>query len=265
MKKELSMKRNNITLLVALFFSLLPVSMVAQAPDEIEAQMNEVKLDERYIYGEAFDENKDIAFNNALADLVSNANEIRESKGKSVLQVSDLQLVIKEMRYVNGTRWTSFVYIPLEQMLAIVGKKHDVIVVGQQKLPQEDTSPVAEQPVTQPQTFKFVPSRSQASQQPANEAPASNDLLELLSTQENWIEIRGILSTFKHEGKIIETGQTVSIDEVPEDAYSILMDGMGGILSILAPKNSSRRINYKTHLVDSETNYNNLKFIVWYK
>ena len=87
---------------------------------------------------------------------------------------------------------------------------------------------------------------------------------EFLVSQDNFAEIKTFLSDMKNSGKIRETGAAYSSDYLPQDASLILMDELGGILSILSPVSKDGRFNYKTHKTDTENNYNS-KFILWYR
>lgn len=257
---------NKISMLIFLQTCLSITFGFAQTPEEIKTKMNEIKLNESYVCGEDFSDNKDIAFQNALTELTTFANELRAEKGKEAIHSSDLLTVVKELRYQKGNRHTILVYLPLSQMLGITSKPHaDVIsqnVPTQPGLPENQP----EQQMEQEQKFTFVPNRQpEAAHSTPTQTPPPDDIMQSLCSQHNWIEIKGLLTTYKSERRISTVGSTLSYGEVPEDAYAILMDDMGGILSILSPKNSGNQINYRTNQTDNESNHCNCKFIVWYK
>lgn len=263
------MTKSSILPLLTLILLILPVKLSAQTPEETEAQMDEIKLNESMIYGEDFNDDKDMAYGNALSELLITANELRAEKGSSLLNASDLQPVVKELRYSKGGRYVVMVYLPVAQMYALTSKSHSDVVSGgnsdriSQKNSLEPSRPAAESE----RKHVFVPEKSVS--QPATTASSiyngTDDILDILCEQDNWIEIKGFLSAFKKEGKISLTGAVTSASEVPEDAFSILIDDMGGILSILSPKNSASRIDHRTNQPDNESNHSNCKFIVWYK
>lgn len=206
-------------LLSAAMLMALPLVGLAMTPGETYDRMNEIKLDETMIYGEGFGDSKDMAYGKAMAELMVDANELREAKGIDMLQVPDLQPLVKELYYSSGGSHTVLVYIPLERMYA-------------------------------------------ATDSPA---PAADYIIAALCGQDNWPEIKGLLSAYKDIGQIRQTGYCTSAAEVPGDAVAILVDDMYGILSILSPSSSPRRINYRTGRPDSENNYPNCKVIVWYR
>ncbi len=276
--------RKFLSLLLALL-STFPC--FAQSPEEIERQMDEIKMDESYIYGEDYSDDKDMAYQNALVELLSSINELRGEKGKEYLTVGDIQTIVKELRYTKGTRNVAFLYLPLDRAMTLSAKqKIDVAGAGTssrrsgnaaaQTSGRQQAEPA--KPAPNPaSTVKPKPTPAQAdnaSSKPAatstlsgakSFAPADKSVLETLCGQDNWVEIKGFLSSFKKEGKIRETGRCLSPSEVPDDAYSILMDEMGGILAIMSPKNLPNRLNHKTNQTDNENNHANCKFIVWYK
>lgn len=238
----------------------------AQTPHEIESKMDEIKLDANYVYGEDFNDDKDIAFQNALTELTTYANELRAEKGKGVLNSSDLLTVVKELKYQRGNRYTVLVYLPLSQMLGITSKSHSDIVAQSVPSQPSQSSVPSQQKIEQGQKYTFVPNRQPETTHPANiQTLLPDDIMQTLCSQDNWMEIKGFLTAYKGEGRISSVGNVLSYAEVPDDAYAILMDDLGGILSILSPKNSENRINYRTNQTDSETNHRNCKFIVWYK
>lgn len=272
--------RNLLTFLLVL---LLTFPCVAQSPEEIERQMDEIKMNESYIYGEDYSDDKDMAYQNALVELLSSINELRGEKGKEYLTVGDIQTIVKELRYTKGTRNVAFLYLPLDRAMALSAKQK-IDVAGAGTAPRRSDSAVAQtsgrqqaqtaKPAPKPTPAPAQTQSDNASSKPAatstlsgakSFAPADKSVLETLCGQDNWVEIKGFLSSFKKEGKIRETGRCLSSSEVPDDAYSILMDEMGGILAIMSPKNLPNRLNHKTNQTDNENNHANCKFIVWYK
>lgn len=238
----------------------------AQTPEEIESKMDEIRADENCVYGESSGDDKDIAFQNALNDLTLSANEMRAVKGKDVITSSDMLTVVKELRYQKGSRHTVLVYLPMSQMLGITSKSlSDVVAQSVPSQPSQSSVP-SQHKIEQEQKFTFVTNGQAETTHPANiQTQLPDDIMQTLCSQDNWMEIKGFLTTYKGEGRISSVGNVLSFAEVPDDAYAILMDDMGGILSILSPKNSENRINYRTNQTDSETNHSNCKFIVWYK
>lgn len=241
----------------------LPFGLSAQSSDEIESQMDLIKLDDAMVYGEAYNDEKDIAFGNAMGELQITANELRAEKGLAPLSPSILKPVVKELHYTKAGRYVVLLYIPISRVMSLSGTSQSDMADQEQsqKTPQKADSPETKK---EDRLKTDEPTRIslQASSSSQN---VSDEILDALCGQDNWVEIKGFLSSFKAQGKIRSTGAVTSSSDVPEDACSILIDDMGGILSILSPKNRATRINYRTNQPDNETNYSNCKFIVWYK
>lgn len=260
------MTMNRIRVLIFLLTCLSAIFGFAQTSEEIETKMNEIKLNESYIYGEDFSDNKDIAFQSALTELTMYANELRVEKGKDTINLSDLLTVVKELRYQRDNRHTVLVYLPLSQMLGIISKSHSDIISQNASSQSSQSNSLPQQKIEQEQKFTFIPNRQPEVTSPTpTQVPLPDDIMQTLCSQDNWVEIKGFLTTYRRKGKISSIGNVSSYAEVPEDAYAILMDDMGGILSILSPRNSGNRINYRTNQADNESNHRNCKFIVWYK
>lgn len=272
--KKLNMINSRLTFIFLSVLFLFPFSISAQSVEEIQEQMDKIKLDEKMIYGEDFNTNKNEAFDNALAELLLTANELRDEKELPPLTVSDLITFVKELQYTQGDRTISFVYIPLDKMYSLTPKAGSETRISNLSQNSDYPSQTSQEGEIEKQTGfvpnkpnKPTPASNSTSSAPSNfNAPAVNgDVIEIISQQDNWTEIKGLLSSFKQQGKIKETGYVTESAEIPEDAYSILIDEMYGVLAILSPRNSSKRINYKTNKTDSESNYNNCKVIVWYR
>lgn len=264
-----------IPLYVVLACICIPVLAYADTPEESERKMDEIKLDATYVYGESFSSNADIAYDNSLTDLMIYCNEIRGEKGLTQLKSSDLQPVAKEIRSVQNGQHTVFLYLSVDDMMKIQSKSR-ALVVGNNSLSQS-------QPPSQPQlqssqnnsytssvshsqnsSLTFVPSKPN-NQQTTNVPSLSSDILEALTIQNTWTELKPMIIHYKDLGKITETGNTQQWDAVPNDAYVILFDADAGVLAFLSPKNDTERLNYKTNSIDNIVNYSNCKFIVWYK
>jgi len=248
-----------------------PLKSTALTTAEIQAKMDEIKLNETFIYGEDFRDEENLAYQNALSELVNYANEIRVEKGLQMLSIGDLQTKVKDLKYTKDGRHTVLVYLPLQEMLSMVIKSHND-VVSQANVSSSTT------PATNPSSEKiykdsseekdgyvFVPNRQPSAHNTDTDPHLRTEVLDALASQDNWLEIRGLLIQFKQDGKIKKTGNVNTQVDVPDDAYSIFLDELGGILAILSPKSSTDRFNYKTNLRYDGSNFTDCKFIVWYK
>lgn len=247
--------------MMALAVSLCTAAMAQSSG--IEARIDSIKLDENFVYGESYDDNAALAYDNALSDLLVTANELRAAQGKDLLAKGSLQVRVKELTYTLGQRNTVFLYIPVDEMLALADKPLGGVVqqASQQQPVQQQQQPAQQsQQPAQPQGNHYVPSTPQSTVT-AQQLP--DDVTRTICGQDNWVEIKSFLSEYKRSGKISQTGATKALAEAPADAYAILMDGMGGIISILAPVANGQRAELKANGKTSDNN--ECKFIVWYK
>ena len=229
--------RLNRVALVLLLFPLACAVAAAQGPGGVEEEMNRIKLDMKYVFDEGTSDSKDDAYGIALADFVSVANEYRENKGKAPIAAGSIQPMLRELVSTGDSRIQILLYMEYDKMMQLKGR---------------DDSP--KYTVGQP-----------AQQQTAAGTGLSKDMTLALCAQDNWMEVKGFLTDYKRGGFISATGAVTSASQVPDDAYAILIDGMGGILSILTPRNSGNRIDLRTNQSDNETNHSDCKFIIWYK
>ncbi len=252
----------------------IPVLAYADSPEESEKKMDEIKLDATYVYGESFSSNADIAYDNSLTDLMISCNEIRVEKGLEQLKSSDLQPVAKEIRSFQNGQHTVFLYLSVDDMMKMQSKSRVVIGNNSQSQSQPHSQPQLQSHQnnsytssvshSQNSNLTFVPSKPN-NQQTTNVPPLPSDILEALTIQNTWTELKPMIIHYKNLGKITETGSTQQWNVVPNDAYAILFDADAGVLAFLSPKNDTDRLNYKTNSIDNIVNYSNCKFIVWYK
>lgn len=231
--------------------------MTAQNNSAVIEKMNEIKLDESFIFGEGFHASKDVAHDCAISGILSYAIELRFEKGnKEKLSTSDISPIVKQLTHFDGCQYNVFIYVDKERILTMSGHTHKISSNAHPKNESKDAA-IPDKPMTQ-STLVETPLERRFT-------PLHNDLLNTLCNQDNWTEIKGILSTYKSQGKIRETGFCTNVSDIPKDSYRILIDEQYGILAILAPENMTDLINIKTNQLDKESNYSNCAVIVWFK
>lgn len=213
----------------------------------------EIKLDENFIFGEGISDNKEIAYGDALEDLLAFANELKIENAQEKIAISDLITKVETLTYNNGDRFEVIVYIPFK-----------IIIDTPKKSDSNRKSTGNQRTVTM--TEKEVPTPK-----PVNKGTelltfntSEGGIEDFLITQENFTEIKSFLSDKKQSGEIKETGASESTENVPSDANVVLIDELGGLIAFLSPETNQGRFNYKTKKPDSVINYNS-KFIVWYR
>lgn len=261
------MRKINKILFSALSVFLMAGNLYAATPDEVEARMDRIKLDDRFIYAENFSDDMETAYKNALSELLTSVNELRgENGGRPLDEASaealrkSLKEAVKDLRYSKGSRNTVFLYLPLSWIrITDSGVGIEVVVPAGNNMTAQ-TAPA--QTVSAGSSGRTEPAKPVTSA-PVS-APPADEVLQALCAQDSWVEIKGLLIDYKNRKKIT-TGTVKTASEVPEDAYSILLDNRGNILAILSPKASGTRINYKTNLTDDESNHKDCIAIIWYR
>lgn len=255
--------------------------------DTTKKKMIEIKLNDDFIFGEAISDDKEMAYGEAMDDLLAFANELKNSNSQEKISISDLITNVETLVYEEGSRFEVLVYIPFKIVIEtdekpssakneIIKSEKDITKTPVQETPIVEISveekPVNEIPVQVTSVVETPFKESTIVEKPVQEIsvssekniPENSEIEEFLINQENFSEIKSFLSEMKKNGKIKETGAVEAIDTPPSDASLIVIDELGGLLSILSPVRGSERINYKTQKTDSEKNYNS-KFIVWYR
>ena len=257
------MTRGKNIVLTVLMLCMTWIGAGAQTNDfaAVEDSINLIKLDAGYVYGESYGTDRDLALEGALKDLAFYCNEIRNEAGKDSLAVSSLMANVRELVYCKAAKYTAVVYIPVEKMLSLTASRPNA---GRTNGDAAQTSHRPEPP-RRPEP----PQKPEKPEPPVRDmqlaGTALDELTRTLSTQDNLVEIKSFLSEFKKDGRVHTTGATTQVAEVPADAYSILFDGMGGVLSVLSPKAAGTQMNYRTNLEDNHSNHSNCKFIIWYR
>ena len=258
----MTMKRlNMINKIYILFICLItvPFALNGQPNSNVIDEMNNVKLNESFIFGEGFHVRKDVAQECAISEILSYAIELRFDNGNNEkLQPSDIQPIVKQLIHFDGNQYNVFLYVDREQILSMSGHIESPKISSNADPRSEPKELVVSDKTQNSQMSKGTSLEDRFK-------PLPNDVLYTLCNQDNWTEIKGFLSTYKNQGKIRETGFCTNLSEIPVDAYRILIDDKYGILAILAPKDSDNRININTNQIDKESNYSNCAVIVWLK
>lgn len=252
---------NMINRIYILFVCVItvPFALNGQTNRDVIDEMNNVKLNESFIFGEGSHLNKDVAHECAVSEILSYATELRfESGNNKKLLPADIQSIVKQLVYFDGDQYNVFLYVDRDQILSMTSH----IESPKSSLsadPKSESKELAVQEKTQNSQVPKCPSLEDRF------TPLPNDILNTLCNQDNWTEIKGFLSSYKNQGKIRESGFCTDTSDVPMDSYRVLIDNQYGILAILVPENSNDSINLKTQQSDKESNYSNCAVIVWFK
>ena len=274
-------------------------AIVTQAQQDIMDKMVDIKLSGQYVYGEGTHANVSMAYDLALKDLLNYVNQWRAESNKAPLKIGDLQGVGEELNGLSGDNHVCLLFLTNSQALEIESTSRSDVVSNLDKGPKQEkvqvgkTQPKVVKPVEKPveeltkiepveeltkvdpveELTKVDPVEQKHDQVPTKPVPAtakptsfiSDDIVETIKIQDNWPEVKDILTRYKQLNKIAETGFCNTLAEAPADAHCLLIDEMYGILAFLSPTQGNGRTNQKTRKLDSDNNYPNCKIIVWYR
>lgn len=264
------MNKVGFRLLLALCLCLCALAASAQTPAQIEEKMNNIKIDETYIFGEGSDADKNDAYQRALVDLLQIVNELRVGQKKEPLAQRDIQPRVAELTYTQGGITYSMLYINADKALALVPKKSDG--GGNHGGSGQNATTPAATPVATPAASPAVtPPATPAATPAVTPAPTSvatsqsvQDITDYVKKLHTWIEVKGTLQQHVMERRI-KAGKATSLSEVPEDAVALLLNSYGDIVAVLSPGNAQQRTDLKTNKTYSESNSPNYSQIFWYK
>ena len=231
-------------------FATVMMSAALLAQNSI-SDINRIKRDKDYLYGEATLENKEAALklaNELLEVEIKNWAAKKDSKISSVLasKIFEYADTILLQRH-NMVR--AFVYVKTSNLKAIKGKNMTVKIEPDKPL----TKPIVQaEEAPQPKAEPKAPVVKEEPKQPKVKTPA-DEVIEKLKAVGSFHDLEAVIKPLKDEGKITEYGKYTTMKD-PAGSYLIVYDQQGGIKALLGKGVKSRR-NLKTGLDDSETNY----------
>ena len=87
---------------------------------DVVTQMNSIKLDKSYVYGQATHENADTAYMEALNDLILSI----EARTKEKVDVKQVRTKAQKLSRQRGNRVQVMVYVKVEEKHLLTGGKH---------------------------------------------------------------------------------------------------------------------------------------------
>ena len=229
--------------------TMMATALSVTAQDVVE-QINAIKLDPQYVYGEASHENADTAFMAAVFDLKVNL----EAKLKTQLDPGMLKSKVKKLLRPRGKRVKVMAYIKNEDVLS-----------SPPAVPAIPTAPtdedVSEGIVMMPSQVPPPPPPSLQAPPPAPApvAPVSHGLSSLvkeLMDTEHLKEAMMVLEGHKRRGTVAEFAPYAKAKH-PKDMYLLIFDREYNIpLAVLTPeKPDGTRDNLYKNTEDSLSNY----------
>lgn len=228
--------------------SLMLLSSALWAQSSI-SDINRIKRDKDYIYGEATLDKKEAALKLAYELLeveIKNWAARKDPKISSVLaskvhEYADT-IILKRHNMVRA-----FVYVKTSNLKAVKGKSltvevnNDTPVTLPPPSVEEQAEPVIE--VADTPAPLTVPTAK----------PIREEVLEQLMAIESFYDLEKAMKPLKQAGKITDFGKYTTMGN-PAECYLIIYDKQAQIVAVL-DKGTDKRRNLKTGLDDSEKNY----------
>lgn len=237
------MRRFFFTALFALALTSLPIPAQGQDTNATKAEMNRIKSDDKYIYGEGTAVDLEKATAQATSDLKNYMVEECASKNKTPLSDEQLSKCVKTLSLSETGRVSVLVYI-LDSDLNNGGA---VATTKPMFVPEPKPTPT---PIKENPTVLIAAS-------PASDAKSLSPRIARLNT---WLEIKGIVTEAKRAGNISATGVCGSLEEVPAEAWTAVFDKDASLVRMYSPAVNGSRSQYRSDK-SSETP----KFFFWYK
>lgn len=231
---------------------VLGTALTAMGMDKKLEQINAIKKNADYLYGESTmqtqEEATSLAFENLQKEVLAWAQ--RNDKNLKVTSAAEINSLAETMMTRRATMYRVFVYV----------KKSDLIdVITSIPAPPKDTVKADVQP-KDTTTVKSVHHKDSIVTDSVRNiirqrflGCRQNDALLRLQKAKNFFELKTIMQPLKAEGKILDYGKYATAKE-PELCYLIVYDPAGNIRALLG-KGKDIRKNLKTGHDDNIGNY----------
>lgn len=230
---------------IILYFLLAQVNIVLAQNTLVKEQINAIKLDESYLYGEAKNKIEDVATIYAKKELLISINTLREEKHLSPLEESDISNLYQKLFYQRGELVYVFTYLKKDKILnnlSLSTPSNDSIIEEENDV---DINP-----------RQIIIDNSADSQ-------FHNEILQNVIERQMIENVYGYLQHAKEDNKIEQFAKAKSLTEIPDNAYIIIYNRMYQVVTILTNIINDKRINLKTNKPDLITNYSG-HGVLWY-
>lgn len=252
-----------------------PLWLQGQNPADVRDRINAIKLDENYLYAEVTHQDPNLAYENALAELLLAVNECRASSQKPPLAVSDLTGRVEQLDYQRGEKCVVFVYMQTGKVLAVQRREsRNIAIEGSET---KSASPAMRKDKSEVDTLVVStspPKRVPPQPEPPITVPepmsaelkalAEDEVARLVLQIEMVTDIGGFMEQYKLQGEVSSYGVARSMEDIPDDAYLILFDRTRAIRTVLSPAIRGKRLNLRNKQEDAVANYRG-HGVYWYK
>jgi hypothetical protein len=225
-----------------LVFLLGNHSLFAQS-DDIKRQINDIKMNDNYVYGEAGNKDEALAYNLAIKDLMETlalqAPEIEEYNVKERIQ---------KLSYDRGDIKNVFVYLCLSNVAS-----------------QEDSPTIDEPPVDISFDSIDVNTATVVIETDVVETDVfASDIIRAVLEREMMDDVYRYLNMKQKEGRVSRFEVAKNLEEIPDNAIVVLFDKTFSISAVLSQMTDGKRTNLRNHLPDNILNYSG-HGVLWYE
>ena len=219
--------------LCILFVGTLTISLWAQ--NNIN-EINKIKWDKEYLYGEATLDKKEAALELAYELLQMEIKNWAAQNNPNIsnLIASNISEYVDTIILQRHNMVRAFAYVRTSNLIAIDGKSMNVEVKQDHEVQQPSTDNTLATPEAKKETIK-------------------NDVIELLMEVDSFYDLENIIQPMKLEGNIEDFGKYTTMTD-PANCYLIIYDRNAKVVALLG-KGVKERNNLKTGKIDSEINY----------
>lgn len=204
--------------------------LYAQVQD-IKQQINQIKLDENFVYGEAENKDESIAYKMAVNDLKSTLTIIGGPMARKINE-PDFCNHIQMLSYERGELKNVFVYVQLV----------------------ETTAKIAELPKTiDNNEGKVVTSKPEMVVM--KEDDFTTDIIRGIMEREMVDDVYRYLESQQTAGVVKSVKIARSLEEIPDDAIIIIYDKSYSVAAVLLQQHDKQRANALTRKPDNIRNY----------
>lgn len=227
-----------------------------------EPTADDMKFDSSYIWAEASDMDKTMAYQKAMAELLIEVNDARAASGMKSLTESDILSHTTEIVEKSTTRTYSLIYIPRAKALSLTPKKSaSKSAATRPKAVKTAPAATAEAPRTTKTRTTPKPATEVKPAASSDELPACVRTLMKIPMATDALDF---IADFKSKGAVSEHGVARSLEEIPDEAYCLIFDSTYTVKAILSPSVSGSRRNCHSGNADTVASYHGCG-VVWFK
>ena len=215
--------------MITLLLMLWTTSAFVHGQDVVE-QMNNIKLDKSYVYGQATHENADSAYMEAMNDLILSM----EARTKEKVDVKQVRTKAQKLSRQRGNRVQVMVYVKVEENASSPAAAN---IAEPTANIAEPTANIAEPTATVEPSVKTSPQPAAASSINYGENKRLAPLVKELMSVDNMEAVIYILNARKRSGTVADWAPFHEAEH-PERMFVLVLDPQYNIpLAVLSPEN----------------------------